>query len=73
MKKTAYLFFIAFITLTACRKIVVDDTSSNPPPVTPPATGGQTILSGKITGDTTLKAANTYILDGLVYIKTMRL
>jgi hypothetical protein len=70
MKKTTYLLLVALIVTTACRKIVVDNNGTSTTPVTPPETGGQTItLKGKITSDTTLKAVNTYILEGLLYIK----
>lgn len=70
MKKTSYLLLVALVAFTACRKIVVDNNGGGTTIVTPPATGGQTItLKGKITTDTILRAANTYILEGLVYIK----
>jgi len=69
MKKSIIL--VAALTglfVTSCRKIELDGGTSliisNPTPTT-----GQTItLSGRITKDTLLKASNTYILSGLVYI-----
>ena len=68
MKRIFLLLTVAAITTVGCRKIVVDEIK--------PTTGGggttitgQTItLEGKISKDTTLKAINTYILKGLVYI-----
>ncbi|CAN5518808.1 hypothetical protein BH10BAC3_BH10BAC3_18410 [soil metagenome] len=69
MKNIVYLLLVAVIALSACRKIVVDNNGTVVNPI-PPPTGGQTItLKGKITADTTLKAINTYILEGLVYIR----
>ena len=70
MKKLIYLLFVSAIAFTGCRKIVVDNNGTVV--VTDPGTEpvGKTItLSGKITTDTTLKAINTYVLDGLVYVK----
>jgi hypothetical protein len=71
--KTKILLFISMIALgfTACRKIETDgqiqvvtvNTGGGGP------TTGQTItLQGRITADTVLRKANTYILKGLVYI-----
>ncbi|MBC7902078.1 MAG: hypothetical protein H7Y27_01585 [Gemmatimonadaceae bacterium] len=68
MKRLLFFSTILAITAISCRKIEVDGdgtTVINPPPTG----GGQTInLSGKITKDTVLSAANTYILKGPVYI-----
>jgi hypothetical protein len=70
MKQFFYLLIISAIAITGCRKIVVDDNGTEviiDPGGNP---SGKTItLSGKITSDTTLRAINTYILDGLVYVK----
>ena len=72
MKKILTIAFAASIILGGCRKLIVDDNNDHN------NTGGgggnnntgQTItLEGKITQDTLLKAGNTYILKGLVYIK----
>lgn len=68
MKKIVLLGLIASVATMGCRKIV-EDTA--PATVQPPAnpSGGQAItLQGKIDKDTTLRAANTYTLSGLVYI-----
>ena len=68
MKKIVLLGLIASVATMGCRKIV-EDTA--PTPVQPPTnpSGGQAItLQGKIDKDTTLRAANTYTLSGLVYI-----
>lgn len=70
MKKLIiFSFAIAFIS-SGCRKIVEDGDI-----IVTPGTGGggsqtgSTItLEGKISSDTTLRAANTYILKGLVYM-----
>lgn len=69
MKKLVSITIVAAVLATGCRKIEVDGTTTvittgggNP-------TTGQTItLEGKISKDTTLKAINTYILKGLVYM-----
>ncbi len=66
MKKTILFATIAVYAILAngCRKIEIDGTDS----------GGNnnttenTILSGKINTDRTLKASNTYTLRGLVYV-----
>lgn len=71
MKQLLYLVICTLALSTGCRKIVEDGEV-----VVVPGGGtggggttGQTItLKGKITADTTLRAANTYTLEGLVYI-----
>jgi hypothetical protein len=69
MKKSLILLIVSVMVLGACRKIVVDNNGTTTAPVVPP-TGGQTItIKGKISTDTVFRAANTYILEGLVYIK----
>ncbi len=67
MKKILTVLSVASIFATSCRKIEVDGGTTTV--VTPPTSGGQTItLEGKISKDTVLKASNTYILKGLVYM-----
>lgn len=70
MKKLLGIAIVASILATGCRKIEVDGTTTTI--VTGGGGGtttGQTItIEGKITKDTVLKAANTYILKGLVYM-----
>ncbi len=68
--KSSIIWVAAFagLAITSCRKIEMDGgTTVTVTP--PPTTGGQTItLSGRISRDTLLKASNTYILSGLVYM-----
>ena len=68
--KRSIIWVAAFagLAITSCRKIEMDGgTTITVTP--PPNTGGQTItLSGRISKDTLLKASNTYILSGLVYM-----
>ena len=67
MKKTILLSMLAgFIFINnSCRKIEVDGGTT----VTPPPGGTEnTILSGRITTDRTLSAANVYTLRDLVYV-----
>jgi hypothetical protein len=68
--KRSIIWVAAFagLAITGCRKIEMDGgTTITVTP--PPNTGGQTItLSGRISKDTLLKASNTYILSGLVYM-----
>lgn len=68
MKKLVLLGLIATMAAAGCRKIVEDAAPVAPQqPGTPD--GGQAItLQGKIDKDTTLRAANSYTLSGLVYI-----
>lgn len=67
MKKIILAAIAITALATACRKIEVDGDGGTV--VNPTPTGGQTItLSGKISRDTVLKASNTYILKGLVYM-----
>src|SRR5437868_445899 len=68
MKRTILLTAFSGILFlnNGCRKIEVDGTTTT-------TTGGggtteNTILSGKITADRTLHAANTYTLRDLVYV-----
>jgi hypothetical protein len=66
MKKTilfAALVGLAFLN-NSCRKIEVDGTTTT----TTPGVTENTILSGRISTDKTLKAANVYTLRGIVYI-----
>jgi hypothetical protein len=70
MKKLLSIALVTAVLVSGCRKIEVDGPTTI---VTNPGGGGapsgQTIiLEGKISKDTTLKAINTYILKGLVYM-----
>src|SRR5690349_21276150 len=70
MKKLVLFGLIASIAMAGCRKIVED---ANPNTGSGGTGGGSTTgetitLKGKITADTTLRAKNTYILDGFVYM-----
>jgi hypothetical protein len=69
MKKLLSITIVAAVLATGCRKIEVDGTTTvitNTGGGTPT---GQTItIEGKISKDTVLKAINTYILKGLVYM-----
>jgi hypothetical protein len=65
--KRLFLFVLAATMLAvSCRKIEVDDNGTNPGPGT--GTIENLIISGRISSDRTLKAGNTYILRGTVYI-----
>ncbi len=69
MKKLLSIAIVASLVAAGCRKIEVDGTTTTI--VTgggTPVTGQTITLEGKITKDTLLKAANTYILKGLVYM-----
>ena len=69
MKKLLGIAIVASIIATGCRKIEVDGTTTTIVTGGGTPTTGQTItIEGKITKDTVLKAANTYILKGLVYM-----
>jgi hypothetical protein len=72
MKRFFNLFLIAIVATTACRKIEVDGTGGGNNGGGNNGGGnttGQTIvLEGKINKDTVLRAINTYILKGLVYM-----
>ena len=70
MKKSIVLVAaLAGLAITGCRKIEMDGGTVNTVVTPPTTTTGQTItLSGRISKDTVLKASNTYILSGLVYI-----
>src|SRR4051812_28530522 len=64
MKKFFLILAFAAFLATSCRRIEVDGSSTTPPP-----TGGEnTTLIGRITENRTLKANNTYVLSGLVYV-----
>ena len=67
MKKLLFIGVLAGTIVSGCRKIEVDDNSG-----TGSGGGGGTtenlILSGKISADRTLSAANTYKLRGVVYL-----
>jgi hypothetical protein len=73
MKKTTVLFALTALVFlnNSCRKIEVDDTGNNNNNNNGGGGGGgteNTILSGKISSDRTLTAANVYTLRGLVYV-----
>jgi hypothetical protein len=69
MKKILVFAIAAALIATGCRKIEVDGETKTVVVNGGGTTTGQTItLEGKITKDTVLKAANTYILKGLVYM-----
>lgn len=75
MKKLLVLGLLAGMMTTGCRKIVEDALPANNGGNNNGGTNGggtstgQTItLSGKIDKDTTLRANNSYILNGLVYV-----
>jgi hypothetical protein len=72
MKRFFNLFLIAIVATTACRKIEVDGTGGSNNGGGNSGGGnttGQTIvLEGKINKDTVLRAINTYILKGLVFM-----
>lgn len=72
MKRLLLFGLMACIVMTGCRKIEIDGETGNNSGGGNNGGGadvGQTIvLKGKINKDTLLKASNTYILEGLVYI-----
>jgi hypothetical protein len=69
MKKILVFAISAALIATGCRKIEVDGETKTVIVNGGGTPTGQTItLEGKITKDTVLKAANTYILKGLVYM-----
>src|SRR5687768_6467411 len=71
MKRVIILGLMAGILVTGCRKIIEDagPDNGNNGGNNGGGTVGQTItLKGKIDKDTTLKASNTYILEGMVYM-----
>lgn len=68
MKKIVLLGLIASVATMGCRKIVEDAAPTTVQPPTNPSGGQAITLQGKIDKDTTLRAANTYTLSGLVYI-----
>jgi hypothetical protein len=69
MKKVLAFVLMAALINSGCRKIVEDGdvVVTNPTGPTTP-TGSTITLEGKINKDTTLRAGNTYILKGLVYM-----
>ena len=69
MKRTLLLGVAAgmFLLNSGCRKIEVDGTTTTTNPTTPGGTEN-TILSGRITADRTLKADYVYTLRDLVYV-----
>ena len=68
MKNLLATVLVTVIAVTGCRKIEVDGNTTTTV-VNPPGVTSQTItLEGKISKDTVLKANNTYILKGLVYM-----
>jgi hypothetical protein len=69
MKKFLIIALAAATVTIGCRKIEVDGDGGTTVINPIPTGGGQTItLTGKISTDTVLRANNTYILKGLVYI-----
>ena len=69
MKKILAIAISAAVLVTGCRKIEVDGETKTVIINGGGTTTGQTItLEGKITKDTVLRAANIYILKGLVYM-----
>src|SRR5687768_16696244 len=70
MKKLFYLAAFAAIISSGCRKIVEDgNTVIVPGPNPGNGTTGQAItLKGKLDKDTVLRAANSYTLEGIVYV-----
>jgi hypothetical protein len=69
MKKFLIIALAVTTVAISCRKIEVDGDGGTVIVPTPTPTGGQIItLTGKISTDTVLKATNTYILKGLVYM-----
>jgi hypothetical protein len=71
MKKILTVSVVIAITLGSCRKLIVDNngTNNNGNGGGGNNTGQTITLEGKITTDTLLRAGNTYVLKGLVYIK----
>lgn len=65
-----YATALTIISAVSCRKIEEDSQTVivNPGTGTGNAGGQSITLTGRITSDTTLRKANTYILSGLVYI-----
>ena len=69
MKKILSIALAAAVITAGCRKIEVDGGATTLVVTNPTSPTGQTItLEGKISKDTVLKAINTYILKGLVYM-----
>lgn len=69
MKKVLIFGSVAMIVFSGCRKIVEDgDVIITPGTGSTNPTGSTITLEGKISSDTTLRAGNTYILKGLVYM-----
>jgi hypothetical protein len=68
MKKIVLIGIIASVATMGCRKIVEDAAPTTVQPPTTPGGGQSITLQGKIDKDTTLRAANSYTLSGLVYI-----
>src|SRR4029079_17016517 len=69
MKRILSLVLLGALLTVSCRKIEVDgsDNNNNNGGNNPPPTEN-TILSGTIKSDITLKAANVYTLRGIVYV-----
>lgn len=66
MKPFLWMTLPAIIFATSCRKIEVDGTDNTN--TAPPAPGENTVLSGRINADKTLKSGNTYTIKGIVYV-----
>src|SRR5690242_7534365 len=66
MKRFALAGFAAFLLVSSCRKVEIDDNgsggnTSNPAP-------DNLVLSGKVNADRTLETGKTYLLKGTVYV-----
>ena len=68
MKRILSLVLLGALITTSCRKIEVDGSDNNNNGGNNPPPSENTILSGTIKADLTLKAANVYTLRGLVYV-----
>jgi hypothetical protein len=68
MKRLSLFVLAATMLAVSCRKIEVDDNGTNPGPGTGTGTTENLIFSGRISSDRTLKAGNTYVLRGTVYV-----
>lgn len=64
MKRFTLIAFSVALFASGCRKIEIDGTGTT----STPTPGENTVLSGKINADRTLKNGNTYTLKGIVYV-----
>ena len=67
MKRILSLVLLGALVTVSCRKIEVDGSDNNNSGNNHPPSEN-TILSGTIKSDITLKAANVYTLRGIVYV-----